>query len=47
MVYVISKDNKVLMPCSNVISRLLLKEGKAKIKFYNDFFFKVKYEYIK
>ena len=32
MVYVISKDNKVLMPCSNVISRLLLKDGKAKIK---------------
>ena len=30
MVYVISKDNKALMPCPNVISRLLLKEGKAK-----------------
>lgn len=32
MVYVISKDNEVLMPCENVVARLLLKEGKAKVK---------------
>ena len=32
MVYVISKDGKPLMPCSNVIARLLLKQGKAKVK---------------
>lgn len=32
MVYVINKDNKPLMPCSNVIARLLLKQGKAKVK---------------
>ena len=32
MVYVISKDDKPLMPCSNVIARLLLKQGKAKVK---------------
>lgn len=32
MVYVISIDNKPLMPCSNVIARLLLKNGKAKVK---------------
>lgn len=32
MVYVISQDSKPLMPCSNVIARLLLKQGKAKVK---------------
>ena len=32
MVYVISSDSKPLMPCSNVIARLLLKQGKAKVK---------------
>lgn len=32
MVYVISKDSKPLMPCSNVIARLLLRQGKAKVK---------------
>ncbi len=30
MVYVINQDNTPLMPCSNVIARLLLKQGKAK-----------------
>jgi len=30
MVYVINKDGKPLMPCSPVIARLLLKQGKAK-----------------
>ncbi len=32
MVYVISKSGKPLMPCKPVIARLLLKEGKAKVK---------------
>lgn len=32
MVYVISKSRKPLMPCENVIARLLLKNGKAKVK---------------
>ncbi|MDD3049468.1 MAG: RNA-guided endonuclease IscB [Bacilli bacterium] len=31
MVYVIDQNNKPLMPCSNVIARLLLKQGKAKV----------------
>lgn len=30
MVYVINQDNTLLMPCSNTIARLLLKQGKAK-----------------
>lgn len=29
MVYVISQDGKPLMPCSNPIARLLLKQGKV------------------
>ncbi|MEG0577781.1 MAG: RNA-guided endonuclease IscB [Bacilli bacterium] len=32
MVYVLSKDNNSLMPCSNAVARLLLKQGKAKVK---------------
>jgi hypothetical protein len=32
MVYVLSKEGKPLMPCTNVIARLLLKQGKAKVK---------------
>lgn len=32
MVYVISKSGKPLMPCENVIARLLLKSGRAKVK---------------
>lgn len=31
MVYVLSINNKPLMPCKNVIARLLLKSGKAKV----------------
>lgn len=31
MVYVLDKDKKPLMPCTNVIARLLLKQGKAKV----------------
>mgnify|MGYP003808899725 CR=1 FL=1 len=30
MVYVINQMNQPLMPCTNVIARLLLKQGKAK-----------------
>lgn len=32
MVYVISQNDEPLMPCSNVIARLLFKQGKAKVK---------------
>ena len=32
MVYVLNIDGKPLMPCSSVIARLLLKQGKAKVK---------------
>jgi len=32
MVYVINQNNESLMPCSNTIARLLLKQGKAKVK---------------
>lgn len=32
MVYVISKSGKPLMPCETVVARLLLKDGKAKVK---------------
>lgn len=32
MVYVLNMNNKPLMSCSNVIARLLLKQGRAKVK---------------
>lgn len=32
VVYVLASDGTTLMPCSRVIARLLLKEGKAKVK---------------
>lgn len=32
LVYIISKSGKPLMPCVPVVARLLLKEGKAKVK---------------
>lgn len=44
MVYVISKDGKPFMPCSNVIARLLLKQGKAKVKRREPFTIKLTYE---
>ena len=44
MVYVISKDNKPLMPCSNAIARLLLKQGKAKVKRREPFTIKLTYD---
>ena len=44
MVYVISKNNKPLMPCKNVIARLLLKDGKAKVIQCEPFTIKLTYE---
>lgn len=44
MVYVISKDNKPLMPCSNAIARLLLKQRKAKVKRKQPFTIKLNYD---
>lgn len=44
MVYVISQDGKSLMPCSNPIARLLLKQGKAKVKKREPFTIKLTYE---
>ena len=44
MVYVISQENKPLMPCNNVIARLLLKQGKAKVKKREPFMIKLTYE---
>ena len=44
MVYVLSKGNKPLMPCTNVIARLLLKQGKAKVKRREPFTIKLTYD---
>ena len=44
MVYVININNKPLMPCTNVIARLLLKAGKAKVKRKEPFTIKLTYE---
>ena len=44
MVYVINYDNQPLMPCSNTIARLLLKQGKAKVKRKTPFTIKLKYQ---
>lgn len=44
MVYVLSKDGSPLMPCSNVIARLLLKQDKAKVKSREPFTIKLLYE---
>ncbi|WP_171333565.1 RRXRR domain-containing protein, partial [Enterococcus cecorum] len=44
MVYVLSINNEPLMPCSNVIARLLLKQGKAKVKYREPFTIKLTYE---
>ncbi|MEA1967798.1 MAG: RRXRR domain-containing protein [Thermodesulfobacteriota bacterium] len=41
MVYVISKSGKPLMPCKPVIARLLLKEGKARVKHRTPFTIKL------
>lgn len=44
MVYVISQNKEPLMPCTNVIARLLLKQGKAKVKRKEPFTIKLNYE---
>lgn len=44
MVYVISKSGKPLMPCENVIARLLLKSGRAKVKRKRPFMIKLTVE---
>lgn len=44
MVYVLSQDSEPLMPCSHVIARLLLKQGKAKVKEREPFTIKLTYE---
>ena len=44
MVYVISKNNQPLMPCTKVIARLILKEGKARVKSREPFTIKLNYE---
>ena len=44
MVYVISKSGKPLMPCENVIARLLLKSGRAKVKSKRPFTIKLTIE---
>jgi hypothetical protein len=43
MVYVINSNGKPLMPCSNVIARLLLKQGKAKVVRKTPFTIKLNY----
>ena len=44
MVYVINKIGKPLMPCENVVARLLLKENKAKVKRKCPFTIQLKYD---
>lgn len=44
MVYVVNKNGKPLMPCTNVIGRLLLKQGKAKVKRREPFTIKLTYQ---
>ena len=44
MAHVISKTDKPLMPCSNAVARLLLKDNKARIKQTTPFTIKLNYE---
>jgi len=44
VVYVINKNNEPLMPCSNVIARLLLKQGKARCTRRTPFTIKLRYD---
>lgn len=44
LVYVLAKDGSPLMPCEPVIARLLLKQGKAKVKRREPFIIKLLYE---
>ena len=43
MVYVINSNGKPLMPCSNAIARLLLKQGKARVLRKTPFTIKLNY----
>ena len=43
-VYVISKDGRPLMPCEPAVARLLLKQGKAKVKRRCPFTIKLNYQ---
>ncbi|NVM01097.1 MAG: HNH endonuclease [Candidatus Helarchaeota archaeon] len=44
MVFVINNDGKPLMPCSNVIARLLLKQNKARVERVTPFIIKLLYQ---
>lgn len=44
LVYVLSKEGLPLMPCTPVIARLLLKQGKAKVKRRCPFTIRLLYE---
>ena len=44
MVYVLNKNNKPLMPCVNVVGRLLVRDGKAKVVRRTPFTIKLKYD---
>ena len=44
MVYVLSKNGKPLMPCENVVARLLLKDSRAKVKRRCPFTVQLKYD---
>ncbi len=44
MAHVISKAGKPLMPCSNAVARLLLKDNKARVKQTTPFTIKLNYE---
>ena len=44
MVYVINYDEIPLMPCTNVIARLLLKQSKARVKCKVPFTIKLLYQ---
>jgi activator of 2-hydroxyglutaryl-CoA dehydratase len=43
MVYVLSKTKKPLIPCSNVIARLLLKKNRVKVKHLTPFTIQLTY----
>ena len=44
MVYVLSKTKEQLMPCNNVVARLLLKQKKAKVRTTVPFIIQLNYE---
>ena len=44
MVYVLNQDGRPLMPCSSVMARLLLMQGKAKVKRRTPFTIQLRYK---